>query len=202
MTREKAHVAQHTGKFEYYTPRKYIEAARLTMGSIDVDPASSAAANKTVDAAIFYTRKDNGLRQKWMGNVWLNPPFSQPLVSKFCNLLISKYLRGEVKRACVIVNNATETGFYQNMLKHCKAVCYIKGRVRFIDANGGPGGSGPLQGQTVLYFGEDPQRFAENFGQFGAVLYVNHAPDMRQCFLSQYQEVAPKPNGTEEAGAP
>ena len=39
---------QWAGDQEGYTPEKYIESARLVMGSIDIDPASNEYANKTV----------------------------------------------------------------------------------------------------------------------------------------------------------
>ena len=164
-----AHVGNATGEFEWYTPRKYIEAARLTMGTIDVDPASSEVANEIVRAKKYYTKENDGLLQDWPGNIWMNPPYSQPLITKFCNLLVEKYVVGEVDQACVLVNNATETEFYQNMLRQCKAVCFINGRIKFIDENGDSTGA-PLQGQTVLYFGDNVVLFAENFSYFGVIL--------------------------------
>ena len=46
-------INQDSGKVEYYTPSWIVEAARLVMGSIDLDPASNAKANETVKAKIF-----------------------------------------------------------------------------------------------------------------------------------------------------
>src|ERR1700686_3804949 len=64
---------------EWYTPAKYIEAARRTMGSIDLDPASCELANQIVKATKFYTQEENGLDQEWYGNVWLNPPYGSSI---------------------------------------------------------------------------------------------------------------------------
>lgn len=169
---KKAHVANNTGEYEWYTPAEYIEAARLVMGSIDTDPASSELANKTVKATMFFTQNNTGLLQRWHGNVWMNPPYSQPLITQFANLLVEKYLSGEIKQACVLVNNATETNFYQNMMHACSVICFIKGRVKFIDVNGKESGA-PLQGQTVLYFGKNINEFCHNFKKFGVILYTD-----------------------------
>lgn len=64
-------VMNNSGNSEWYTPSKYIEAARAVMGSIDLDPATTEQANKTICAKKYYTRETNGLLQEWHGNVWL-----------------------------------------------------------------------------------------------------------------------------------
>lgn len=168
----KAHVSYANGENEWYTPEVYAVAAREVMGNIDVDPASTEIANRIIKAGKYYTAEDNGLTKEWTGNIWMNPPYSQPLVTEFCNLLADKFKSGEVNQACVLVNNATETNWYQNMLTVANAVCFIKGRVKFIDKNGNSSGA-PLQGQTILYFGNNCQKFSEVFSRFGVVLHAD-----------------------------
>ena len=63
---------------EWYTPAEYINAARRVLGGIDLDPASCAEANATVQAAVFYSEQDPGLEHRpWKGRVWLNPPYGR-----------------------------------------------------------------------------------------------------------------------------
>jgi len=100
----------------------------------------------------------------------MNPPYSQPLIKEFCDLFVEKFKSGEIEQGCVFVNNATETVFFQNMLEHCQAVCFIKGRVRFLDEEGNPGH--PLQGQMALYFGGNYISFESIFSNFGVVLHA------------------------------
>src|SRR6266849_1217818 len=40
--------------FEWYTPKKFIDAARKVLGEIELDPASSQQANRIVKATTFY----------------------------------------------------------------------------------------------------------------------------------------------------
>lgn len=159
------HVAQNSGENEWYTPSEYIESARLVMGSIDTDPASSQIANATVQALQFYTKDDDGLTKEWRGNVWMNPPYAQPLISQFSQAISKKFTDGEVSQAIVLVNNATETAWFQLMAEYASAVCFPKSRIRFLDPSGKPGA--PLQGQAVLYFGEHSQVFYNEFKKYG-----------------------------------
>jgi hypothetical protein len=163
------HVSHNSGENEWYTPPQYIEAAVKTMGNIDCDPASSGIANKIVGAKKFYMIESDGLKQKWGETVWMNPPYAQPLISQFCSLLVEKINSGEVKQACVLVNNATETGWFQNMLRISTAICLITGRIKFLDVDGKAAGA-PLQGQVILYFGKKIQSFIKEFCSFGIIL--------------------------------
>lgn len=167
IIKKHVHVAQNSGENEWYTPARLIESARLVMASIDLDPASSAIANQTVKASAFYTKEDDGLSKAWSGNVWMNPPYAQPLMNQFAAKLIIEL--ENINQAIVLVNNATETRWFQSLLEKCTAVCFPSSRVKFLDPTGKEGA--PLQGQAIIYFGNNPDLFINEFSQYGASLY-------------------------------
>lgn len=64
---------------EHFTPPPVIEAARIVLGEIDLDPASSEIANRMVRATRFHDVAENGFVRDWAGpsaasRVFLNPP--------------------------------------------------------------------------------------------------------------------------------
>ena len=160
------HVSQNSGENEWYTPSAYIEAARSVMGGIDTDPASCAQANATVKAEKYFDAKADGLSKKWHGRVFMNPPYAQPLIANFAKAVAEKFSNKEITEAIVLVNNATETEWFNEMIKHASAVCFPNGRIRFVNKEGKPSGA-PLQGQAVLYFGSKIQKFISEFKSFG-----------------------------------
>ena len=86
------------------TPPEYIEAARRVLGTIDLDPASSALFNELTKAKRFFTKEDDGLAQDWSGTVLLNPPGDKEgkLPKLFWAKLMSEYCAGRVTSAIFI----------------------------------------------------------------------------------------------------
>lgn len=158
---------------EWYTPQRIIEAARLTLGTIDLDPASCAEANRIVRATKICTREDDGLSQEWRGNVWLNPPYGRGIVERFVEKVVqSTFVKGTVHSALVLTNACTDTEWWHTLARESLA-CLWRGRLRFW----GPmeHGNSPTQGQSVFLLTENMEvvrRFRENFGPLGIIMEV------------------------------
>lgn len=164
VVKKTPHVAHNSGNNEWYTPAEYIEAARAVMGEIDLDPASSEIANTVVGATRFYDIENDGLRQTWKGKVWLNPPYATGLIGKFIDKLLAS---SQVTEAIVLVNNATETQWFQTLAKAAWAVCFPSSRIKFWHPDKKE--SKPLQGQAILYIGVNSEKFMQEFSEIGAV---------------------------------
>jgi ParB family chromosome partitioning protein len=165
------HVANNSGVSEWYTPPAYLDAARATLGSIDLDPASSPVAQRFVKAKKFLTINEDGLASEWRGKVWLNPPYAAGLVEKFVAKLCGHLESGDVSAAVLLTNNATETKWFQGAIGRASALCFKEGRIKFLDEEGEEANT-PLQGQVFVYFGGEPQRFCGAFKEFGACLEI------------------------------
>jgi len=172
----KPHIAYNSGNNEWYTPSEYIESARVVMGEIALDPASSELANTVVKAKDYFTIEDDGLDKEWQGKIWLNPPYSSDLVSKFIDKLVESYDSQDVDEVIVLVNNATETKWFQSLIEIATAVCFTFGRVKYWCPEGNQGA--PLQGQAIVYIGDNPIGFRDEFSKHGWVAF----PDLDKLF--------------------
>ena len=151
---------------EWYTPPKYVDAARRALGgTIDLDPASCAQANLTVGATRYYTAEHDGLRHDWHGHIFMNPPYSG-LAGDFVAHLLNQYRSGNVIEAVVLLNgNATDTQWFRPLFDW--PICFA-GRLQFISPDGP--GTQATHGSVFVYVGSDVDRFVEVFGAFGPVV--------------------------------
>lgn len=157
---------KNSGKYEWYTPPEFVELARTAMKGIDLDPASSEDANTIVKAAVFYDEITNGLDKPWVGNVWMNPPYAAGIIDDFCAKWVHEFKGKNIKQGVVLVNNSTDTQWFQNLAVHSSAIAFSK-RIKFLDCETLEPSKTPLQGQVFLYFGKAPKRFCSVFEKIG-----------------------------------
>ena len=156
-----------TGENEWYTPAEYVELVRQLLGSIDLDPASSLEAQKTVKAESFFTKEDDGLNHDWNGRVYLNPPYAQPAIAQFTDKMVQEWGKGNVAEAVMLTHNYTDTEWFQNAAHSSSALCFPKGRIRFVNSHGNV--AAPTQGQAFFYFGANVDDFRRLFSLIGFV---------------------------------
>lgn len=129
---------------EHYTPPHIIEAARETMGGIDLDPASCLKANEIVKAKKFFTKDDDGLSEKWHGRVFLNPPGGAGSAKEWWQKLIKEWAEGRVCQAIFLafsielLQTAQVGAWPDDWLPTDFPICYPSRRIAFIDESGKP----------------------------------------------------------------
>lgn len=165
---------------DYGTPPYIVEAARNTMGTIDLDPASSPQFNKTVRAKKIFTEVDDGLTRPWYGNVYLNPPYSkkkgQSNQARWMDYLLIEYHKNQVAQAVCTVKSALSYNWFET-LWDMLPVCLIRQRPSFIKLDGTTEGHAS-QGAAVFYVGTNVDKFIANFKSLGRIT----TPDGRYIY--------------------
>ncbi len=155
-----------SGNFEYYTPHDIVDRARLAMGSIDLDPFSSEAANNNVKASKFYTKEDNGFEKSWYGNIWVNHPFSRENNPKIFDKAIREYELGNADQICLITYASTSEGWFRKSLDFPQ--CYLYKRTNYLLPDGTVK-KGVTKGSVVTYIGNNEEEFYKHFKDIGKV---------------------------------
>lgn len=150
---------------EWFTPMEIIASIRELYGNNWLDVASSDLAQSYINAPRYFTKEDNALTQRWTGQVWMNPPYSQPLISQFTAKLINDHSHGYIEEAVALTNASTDTRWCQQMLKSCTLCIFISGRLSFWHPDK-KAGRNPT-GQILFYFGDRTVAFNTLFGLLG-----------------------------------
>lgn len=160
------HINQDSGDTEWYTPPEIVEAARATMGGIDLDPFSSAEANKRVQATRYFTKEDDGLVQPWAGRVWMNHPFSREMNRLCIEKAVRWYKSGEASQLCCITFAATSESWFQSLMAYPQ--CFLSPRTNYFLPDG-TRKKGVTKGSVVTYMGLNIFAFADAFRGLGVI---------------------------------
>lgn len=170
------------------TPPWLALMARRVLGTIDLDPASSARANKVIQARYYFNRRDDGLSRVWLPaiqrgpvSIWLNPPGGKtPDNESRARLWWNKLLEEREGRyfghAIYLAFNIetirlTQVGCKFSLLKF--DTCVPKKRIEFHDANTGKLMRGNRYLSSITYIPgavDHTIAFHKVFGELGQIV--------------------------------
>lgn len=160
---------------EWYTPLKYVEAARAAMGGrIALDPASSPEANAQIGADRIFTRAQDGLSRQWVADsVWLNPPYSdhRGQANEWLLHLFKEFGAARVVRAVVLVQVSVlyQPGAQYLLMFGQSRLCLVDHRIRFLVPSTGQPGGRPSQAHAFIGVGIEKNGFFRAFSTFGVI---------------------------------
>ena len=150
---------------EHYTPRSIIEHVINVLGVIDLDPCSNSRECPNVPAGSHFTPAENGLVRPWFGRVYMNPPYGRE-IGNWVRKLVSEFRAGNVHSAIALVPARVDTYWFGELYEF--PVCFVRGRLRFLDRERNPQGSAPFP-SAIIYLGKERKRFYSEFENLGNI---------------------------------
>ena len=124
----------------------------------------SPAAQKVVQAGRFFSKQDDGSKQRWHGRVWLNPPYAQPGIALFASKLIEEWNAGKLVAAIAVTHNYTSSAWFANLpVPLARSVSRASGSSSMKATST----RSRLKGQAFFYFGKDVRGFERIFRKIG-----------------------------------
>ena len=140
------HEPQNSKQKEWYTPPEVFELLRFP--KFDLDPASPGKSKVPwIPATKHYTIEDNGLMRQWKGRVWLNPPYGQDTKKWLDRLALHR-------NGIALVFARTDTLWFHTIAINADAICFLVGRIHFINEEGKQGNSSGC-GSMLLAWGDE-----------------------------------------------
>ncbi len=146
---------------EYYTPLEIVRS----LGRFDLDPAA-ASGHPTAD--VLYTVDDDGLSKQWQGRIWLNPPYSQPLLRMFLQRLAD-----HGNGIALLFNRCDNLMFHEIVFKKATALKFLRRRIRFLRKDGTQAGR-PTCGSVLIAFGMENALSLQQSPLEGKFIWLNH----------------------------
>ena len=148
---------------EYYTPLEFVKS----LGEFDTDPCTPVGFRWRT-ANIMYNKEDDGLAQQWYGRVWLNPPYSSPLVTKFMKKM-SEHRNGI---ALLLPKFGTKM-FRDYVYPYADGIYVLAKRIKFFGQDYVQMKS-PIASSILIAYGQENIDAILNSGLEGTMFYLKH----------------------------
>ena len=146
---------------EWYTPKELI----TSLGKFDLDPCAPINPLwRTADT--MYNKNDDGLTKEWRGQVWLNPPYSRPLIEQFVEKM------SDHGNGIALLYNRCDSRMFQDVIfKKATAMLFMRNRIKFYRPDGTIGGS-PGCGSLLIAFGYGNAEILRDCGIKGKFVWL------------------------------
>lgn len=146
---------------EWYTPKSILNS----LGAFDLDPC--APVNPLWSTAkTMYNKNDDGLSKEWFGRVWLNPPYSRPLIELFVEKMANH------NNGIALLYNRCDSKMFQDVIfEQASSILFMRHRIKFYKPDGTVGGS-PGCGSILIAFGEENSNILRNCGIEGKFIIL------------------------------
>lgn len=135
-----AHILFESESQEWETPPSLF-AMLDSEFQFDLDPASTDANTKTVR---HFTKAIDGLKQRWQGSVYLNPPYGST-IGRWVRKAYEESQRGAT--VVCLLPARTDTKWFQEWVMEATEIRFIRGRVKFV----GGDSSAPFPSIVVVF---------------------------------------------------
>lgn len=155
------------GYQHWNTPEAVLAPLRAFM-PITLDPCSNAHSTVGADVQIAAPAADGlSVPWHWYGHTFVNPPYDdQP---RWMAKAALEHAVG-AQHITMLIPASTETvAFQQWVFGEASAVCFWRRRLRFL-REGAAGTQGNTLPSALVYWGVEPERFAEHFAPCGATV--------------------------------
>ena len=93
------------------------------------------ADEKSAKCKVYFNEEQDGLKQLWFGNCWMNPPYNRQQVH-WVKKAIDEINRGNAETVVILIPARTETVAWQKYIfNEAKAICFVNGRLTFSGCN-------------------------------------------------------------------
>lgn len=134
-----------TGEKTWLTPLSIIQ----TLGPFQTDPCCPDGGMPWKTAERMITKSEDGLKQKWDGRVWLNPPYGNDAVPFFKKM-------SEHGKGTALVFARTDTSMWHDYIfPFASGIFFIRGRLKFYHQDGSRGETATAPSALVTYGEED-----------------------------------------------
>lgn len=128
-----------SGYTEWMTPKWLFDALLEEFGNFDLDPCGCRGSYVSENVGMeFYLPENDGLRERWFGQVFVNPPYGDAVPAWLKKGIVDIANPDRlVKRIVYLLAMRADTEWWHELvLPYAKEISVLNGRVAFVPKDG------------------------------------------------------------------